>query len=220
MHEIFQFLQWAVPGGIGGTVAWILSKRIRDTRNDKVVHDTYKVMYHDISNEIMQLRNENAKIIQQSDNIADESRALKRALQRLSKAIQDIQKAVQLCPYHSNCPVRSQLQDTPGGGDGNLTTQRLDTSLHNGNGANDNDHDAKRGGHRQNGTRHNHDPTTAAGGGMDDHQRQRNNHSQEDQLRDDHHRNSTKDAKGDREGQCTGTKPADTANTKQGHGKG
>lgn len=218
MHEIFQFLQWAVPGGIGGAVAWILSKRIRNTRNDKVVHDTYKAMYHDISNEIMQLRNENAKIIQQSDTIAEESRALKRALQRLSKAIQDIQNAVQLCPYHSNCPVRSQLQDTAG--DGNFRTQGLDTSLQHGNGANDHDHATKRVRHRENGARHNHDPTTAAGGGMDDDQRERHNHGEEDQQRDDHHRNSTKDTKGNGAGQCTSTSPASPANTKQGHGKG
>lgn len=101
---ILQILQWAIPGGIGGCVTWLVSRQIRRTRVVKEVHDTYKEMYHDISSEIIELRKENQQILSKSERIAEESRGLKRSLDRLSRAIES-------CPYRTDCPIRSELQD-------------------------------------------------------------------------------------------------------------
>lgn len=109
---LLTILQWAVPGGLGGVATWLVSRRLRRMREVKEVHDTYKEMYHDISQEILELRKENAEILKKSERIADESRGLKRSLDRLSCAIE----AIQLCPHRGNCPVRNELREPSVGG--------------------------------------------------------------------------------------------------------
>lgn len=105
---ILQYLAWAIPsGGIGAAIAWIANRRMRRMHEVKEVHDTYKEMYHDISQEIKELRRDNVEILENSERIASESRVLKRSLDRLSRAIE----AIRFCDYHDNCPVRAELQD-------------------------------------------------------------------------------------------------------------
>ena len=114
-ETLLQYLIWAIPsGGIGAAIAWIANRKHRETTEAKAVHDTYKDMYHDISNELRELREENAAINKKFDQVSAESRSLKRSLDRLCRAIE----AIQLCPYRAKCPVRAELQD--GGNVANL----------------------------------------------------------------------------------------------------
>lgn len=199
---ILQILQWAIPGGIAGAATWLVSRKARTARTAKEVHDTYKEMYHDISSEIIQLRKDNAEILQNSEKVAQESRELKRAIQRLSNAIQDIQNAVELCPYHSCCPVRGQLQDAPGRrderGEGLYRGRK---PRKDGTGG---DRAAMRDGHRDPPPRQRHGLGAAGGGGMDNKQRERIGHGAEDAERDDDHRDGAEDAAGGGPGESPG----------------
>lgn len=108
-ETLLQYLVWAIPsGGIGAAIAWIANRKHRETSEAKAVHDTYKDMYHDISDELRKLREENAEINKKFDQVSAESRSLKRSLDRLCRAIE----AIQLCPYRAKCPVRAELQDS------------------------------------------------------------------------------------------------------------
>ena len=177
---ILQLLQWAIPGGIGGCVTWIVSRQLRKTRVVKEVHDTYKEMYHDISAEIIQLRKENEEIIRKSERIAEESRALKRAADRLSRAIE----AIQMCDYRAHCPVRDELQNsTPRSGRGQRG--RLGTGAHPG-GSKGHDRTA----HRRLGVpaaHAGHDTEPAPGGGMGGQQGQHQPDGDEDAQRNTDH---------------------------------
>jgi hypothetical protein len=86
--EIFtDILQWLIPAGSLGSVAvWLFSKTLRNLRQTKEVHDTYKTLYKDISNELGELHKE---------------------LGRFRRAISKIYG----CRYYSDCPVRRELQD-------------------------------------------------------------------------------------------------------------
>ena len=47
---LLQFIQWAIPsGGIGAAIVWFANRKANNAKNAKVVHDTYKGMYEDIS---------------------------------------------------------------------------------------------------------------------------------------------------------------------------
>ena len=47
---IMQILQWAIPsGGIGAAIAWVANRKVKEAETAKSVHDTYKVMYEDVS---------------------------------------------------------------------------------------------------------------------------------------------------------------------------
>ena len=59
LEAILQILHWAVPGGIGATVAWLLSRDVRAAHTAKEVHDTYREMYSDVSESLTKLREEN-----------------------------------------------------------------------------------------------------------------------------------------------------------------
>jgi hypothetical protein len=50
---ITNILQWLIPSGaLGAVIAWAVSARVRRTRTDKEVYDTYKAMYEDVQGSI------------------------------------------------------------------------------------------------------------------------------------------------------------------------
>lgn len=50
METLLQILQWAIPsGGIGAAIAWLVNRKAVSAKAAKAVHDTYKTMYEDIS---------------------------------------------------------------------------------------------------------------------------------------------------------------------------
>lgn len=109
MDTLLQILQWAIPsGGIGAAIAWIANKNARQAKTAKEVHDTYKVMYADVSELLKKVQTENEKSNEKLDELGKENERTRRALNRLSRAIE----AIQLCPHRATCPVRSELSLT------------------------------------------------------------------------------------------------------------
>jgi hypothetical protein len=90
-------LQWLIPsGGLGAVIAWIASRRVRNTKIVKEVHDTYKTMYEDVQHTLLENRNENEK---------------------LYKAVNKLERAVSratMCRYWDSCPIRAELPDGKG----------------------------------------------------------------------------------------------------------
>ena len=64
---ILQILQWAIPsGGIGAAIVWLANRSANSARNAKVVHDTYKGMYEDISKVLLETQEkyeENTRVV-------------------------------------------------------------------------------------------------------------------------------------------------------------
>ena len=112
LETILQYLQWAIPGGLGACVAWLLSRKIRSAREAKEVHDTYREMYGDVSRELQEMRKEN---------------------ERLYKAITRLERTVSratACRYWAQCPVRSELPDTKERGTNNNTGRHPQSGPH------------------------------------------------------------------------------------------
>lgn len=100
-------LQWAIPsGGIGAAIAWIANRNVKKAKAAKDVHDTYKAMYEDISQLLLETQQKNERINEQLEKINTENAGIRRALNRLSRAIE----AVDVCPHRADCPVRDELQ--------------------------------------------------------------------------------------------------------------
>ena len=90
--DIITILQWLVPSGcLGGIAVWITNKTIRNTRTAKEVHDTYKKMYEDIQDTLI--------------NLQDENKALYKAVRALNRTLQ---KAIN-CRHYAQCPLRDEL---------------------------------------------------------------------------------------------------------------
>lgn len=105
---LFQILTWAIPsGGIGAAIAWIANRRSRMTKTTKEVHDTYKVMYEDISRLLLETQKKYEETSEKIEELSKENARTRSALNRLSRAVE----AIQLCPYRRDCPVRLELQD-------------------------------------------------------------------------------------------------------------
>ena len=52
---LLQFIQWAIPsGGIGAAIVWFANRKANNAKNAKIVHDTYKGMYEDISKVLLE----------------------------------------------------------------------------------------------------------------------------------------------------------------------
>ena len=61
-ETILQILQWAIPsGGIGAAIAWIANRKAASAKTAKAVHDTYKTMYEDISQLLVENQKKNEK---------------------------------------------------------------------------------------------------------------------------------------------------------------
>lgn len=103
---LMQIIQWAIPsGGIGAAIAYLTGRKARAAATAKSVHDTYKLMYEDVSRELLatqQKIDENAK---QTEALGEEYKRTRYALNRLTRAIQ----AIQRCPHSGSCPVSGEL---------------------------------------------------------------------------------------------------------------
>lgn len=97
-EAVIEVLQWLIPTGtMGGMVAWFTNKVIRNTRTVKEVHDTYKEMYGNTRETLLELQNDNKRLY----------RAVSRLERTISKAA--------ACVHYSVCPLRSELQEQAGG---------------------------------------------------------------------------------------------------------
>jgi len=94
---LINILQWLIPGGsLGAVITWIVSKTIRNTREKKEIHDTYKTLYEHISGTL--------------ENLQDEVDNLHKELGRFRRAISKIYG----CSYYPDCPVQHELQNSEG----------------------------------------------------------------------------------------------------------
>ena len=115
---ILQFLTWAIPsGGIGAAIVWFLNRKAHKAEIAKTVHDTYKKMYEDVSQLLIETREKYEETYEKIEELSQENARTRTALNRLSRAVE----AIQLCPYRSECPVRGELQKQ---GDSQLPTER------------------------------------------------------------------------------------------------
>lgn len=134
-ETIMEIIQWAIPsGGIGAAIAWIMNRKAAAAKEAKSVHDTYKLMYEDVSRELLatqqkmdsyrvmyedinkellttqQKVDESTKAIDESkktmESLARENKRTRNALNRLSRAIE----AIKRCPYSDTCPINDELQ--------------------------------------------------------------------------------------------------------------
>ena len=90
---LLQVLHWAVPGGVGAALSWLLSRQVRQARDARSVHDAYKQMYEDVSGHLTELR-------QDYDKLFKVCTRLERALSRAS-----------VCRYWPQCPIRDELPE-------------------------------------------------------------------------------------------------------------
>ena len=90
---LLQVLHWAVPGGVGAALSWLLSHQVRQARDARSVHDAYKQMYEDVSGHLTDLR-------QDYDKLFKVCTRLERALSRAS-----------VCRYWPQCPIRDELPE-------------------------------------------------------------------------------------------------------------
>lgn len=102
---LIQLLGWAVPGGLGASVTWLLSRRQRRTRDAKLEHDTYRKMYEDVSVTLSSIQMRNNELNETLDQIRLENSRLKRAVVALRKAME----AISSCRHYDDCPVRREL---------------------------------------------------------------------------------------------------------------
>lgn len=110
--DILQILQWAIPsGGIGAAIAWVVHRSAANAKDAKVVHDTYKQMYEDISAELEKMRNRAESLESKINKLTNENDELRRAVNRLRNTLVEIKR----CPHYATCPVRNELQDGNGG---------------------------------------------------------------------------------------------------------
>lgn len=106
MDTLMQILQWAIPsGGIGAAIAWVANRKANNARQAKSVHDTYKLMYEDISRLLVETQQKYDESTKLTEKLVSENNLTRRALNRLSRAIE----AIQLCPHAGTCPVSGEL---------------------------------------------------------------------------------------------------------------
>ena len=100
-ETIVSIIQWLVPsGGFGAVIIWLTSKTIRNTRRQKEIHDTYKIMYEDTQNTLLR--------------ILDENKKLSYMVLRMERAINRISACSFAASYA--CPVSAELQKHPSNG--------------------------------------------------------------------------------------------------------
>jgi len=93
MSTFLEIIQWALPaGGLGSVFVWLFNRTLRNLRETKEVHDTYKKMYDSLKLTI--------------DDLQDEITQLYKELARFRKAVS---KAT-TCALYDDCPVRNELQ--------------------------------------------------------------------------------------------------------------
>jgi len=95
---LLSLLQWLIPsGGLGAVVLWLTNKTLRQVRTAKEMHDTYKVMYEDTKQTLV--------------DIQYEKKELHKVISRLERAINRCFS----CRYYDSCPAINELQKHKGG---------------------------------------------------------------------------------------------------------
>jgi hypothetical protein len=84
------------PGFVAVFWVWIKNRDTRKAASAKEREDVYKTMYDNLSDTLIDLQNENIKLY--------------KAVRELNRTIQ---KAT-ACPHFAVCPLRSELQNSPG----------------------------------------------------------------------------------------------------------
>lgn len=96
MDQLLTLLQWLVPaGGLGAILGWLTNSRVRAARTAKEVHDTYKQMYDDLHEQLLDL--------------SDENKHIRADFSRLERAV----AMGATCRLWSQCPIRRELQRPP-----------------------------------------------------------------------------------------------------------
>ncbi|MBQ9231575.1 MAG: hypothetical protein IJ190_10440 [Prevotella sp.] len=106
VDAILLILQWAVPGGIGGTIVWLVDRKGRKAETAKKVHDAYRAMYEEVSQDLEKQREQYERLYKELEDNRKDYLRLNRSVNRLSRAVE----AIQFCPYRTNCPVRRELR--------------------------------------------------------------------------------------------------------------
>jgi hypothetical protein len=89
---LIDIAQWLIPsGGLGAALAWFFSKTLRQIRTTREVHDTYKQLYENIQETLVDLQDENKKLY--------------RAVSKLERAISKASS----CRYYADCPIGREL---------------------------------------------------------------------------------------------------------------
>jgi len=89
MDKVVELLMYCLPSGVFASIAtWLVNRKLYHTRTRKEVHDTYKAMYEDLSNTII--------------NQQQQTNELRRTLSKL----QQILVSATACKYYSRCPMR------------------------------------------------------------------------------------------------------------------
>lgn len=92
-ETLMNILQWLIPSGaLGSVFVYLTNKTLRNLRTAKEFHDTYKDMYDDLRNTMLEIQGDNRK--------------LQRAVSRLERAV----SKVNTCRHYPNCPVNIELQ--------------------------------------------------------------------------------------------------------------
>ena len=103
---LLQVIQWAIPsGGIGAAIAWIANRKVKQAQAAHSIHDTYKVMYEDVSRLLMETQQKYEQNTILTEKLVSENNLTRRAVNRLTRAIE----AIQICPHRADCPVSSEL---------------------------------------------------------------------------------------------------------------
>ena len=117
-----QIIQWAIPsGGIGAAIAWLANRKAKSAQTAKSVHDTYKMMYEDVSALLMETQRKYEETTKITEKLVAENNLTRRAVNRLSRAIE----AIQLCPHRAACPVSSELSLSEDSADGKPQKHRV-----------------------------------------------------------------------------------------------
>jgi len=106
VDSILQILQWAIPGGIGGAIVWLVDRKGRKAETAKKVHDAYRAMYEEVSLDLEKQREQYEKLYNELEEDRKDKQRLIRSLNRLSRAVE----AIRSCAHLANCPVRRELQ--------------------------------------------------------------------------------------------------------------
>lgn len=93
MDVLTTIVSWLTPTVLGTAIAWLVNTKLRRTREVKEHHDAYQEMYDDVSEELINMRNENEKLY--------------KAIRRLERAI----SMASGCDYWDHCPICDKLHN-------------------------------------------------------------------------------------------------------------
>lgn len=92
---IVEIVKWVIPiGGLGSVVAWLFNRTFSELRLIKESHDTFKVMYEDVKQALI--------------DETEEKKQLRKVICRFERAI----NKMFACKHYAHCPVNEELKLT------------------------------------------------------------------------------------------------------------